>query len=461
MEKLNYKNIEEISKEIDAKASKNFITGISVINSTDILISFAFYKTEKLFISLNHEYPFVCLVNYKNSIPTTLGNTNTFLRKYVKDAYLDKVEFVDGDRVIVLKLKKSDEFYKKFSFTIYLELFSHRSNMIIVDENNKIVFAMHYTTINNSRPVINGIIYTPVKPIKSKCCENEFSLDKFKKDCLKKINDSLIKKETEQFMPLHSFIKSKIKSISKKITIQKNDLEKAKSYKEDQKIADELSAFYYDENQLKSYINSSKINYNSENSLAENIANYYKLAKKKKRTIEMTEIEIKKSYNELEQFENILNTWPFLTYDELQELTSKYIKNKPAKSKQNNSVIDLPSYITLGNTKIGFGKTAKQNEILTFKIAKKSYYYFHILNYSGSHVVVFSNNPTNDEILTACEMAILLSGKECGEVSMSEIKDVKKGQFIGQVLLGKYQSFNITKIRENTKNLIKSSLKFR
>ena len=114
-----------------------------------------------------------------------------------------------------------------------------------------------------------------------------------------------------------------------------------------------------------------------------------------------------------------------------------------------------PDSIKVDGATIYFGKNAKQNENLTFKKANRDYTFVHIKDYHGSHVVIDQNKPSNEVLLTACEIALLLSGKDCGDVQVTLIKNVKKGTTPGQAILGSYQTYTINKIREKTADLLK------
>ena len=63
--KLNLKGVSIITEEITEKVLNNFISNISIINSSDVLLTFSFYNKEKMLISLNHNSPFI---SFKNAI---------------------------------------------------------------------------------------------------------------------------------------------------------------------------------------------------------------------------------------------------------------------------------------------------------------------------------------------------------------------------------------------------------
>ena len=59
----------------------------------------------------------------------------------------------------------------------------------------------------------------------------------------------------------------------------------------------------------------------------------------------------------------------------------------------------------------GFGRNAEQNQHLSFKIAHDEDTFLHIHDYSGAHVIIFKQNPNEEELLIGAELAIYLSKK--------------------------------------------------
>ena len=120
--KLNLKGISIIVNELRDKILNNFISNISVINSSDILLTFSFYNKEKLLVSLNHNNPFISFVDSSINEHTTIGNLNDNLRKYLKGSYITNIEQINSDRVIKFSLNKTNEFYQKDNYFLILEL---------------------------------------------------------------------------------------------------------------------------------------------------------------------------------------------------------------------------------------------------------------------------------------------------------------------------------------------------
>ena len=94
---------------------------------------------------------------------------------------------------------------------------------------------------------------------------------------------------------------------------------------------------------------------------------------------------------------------------------------------------------------------------MTFKRANKNDLFLHIQNEHGSHVIIEGNEPDNDTILTACEIALLMSGKDCGDIQYTLVRNVKKGSYIGQAILTSYKTYTIKQIREETQKLLSNS----
>ena len=120
----------------------------------------------------------------------------------------------------------------------------------------------------------------------------------------------------------------------------------------------------------------------------------------------------------------------------------------------------MPFYITLGKTVIGFGKNSVQNEYLTFKKAHKSDTFVHIDLRSGSHIIIFDDKPTNEELLLASEIALILSNQVAGDIKYTSVSNIKKGTSTGEVLMDHYKLITLREIRESTYSLLKEQKRF-
>ena len=167
----------------------------------------------------------------------------------------------------------------------------------------------------------------------------------------------------------------------------------------------------------------------------------------------MDEKELAKTNDEIAYYESCLAQSKYMNEDDIMELATLLFPNK-FKLGNKKKIETKLGEVTVEGTRIFYGKNAKQNELLTFKKANKTDLFLHIKDEHGSHIVIASPNPSNEVILTGCEIALLLSGKEEGEIQATQVKNIKKGSFQGQAILTSYESYIIKSVRPKTKKLL-------
>ena len=462
MQRITVSLLNEVTKELNNKIKENFITHISLISSEDIIFSFSFLKKERLLISLNHHQPFLSLIETKENFSTILNNTNDVLRKEISGAYIRDISIKDNDRVVTFLLQKSNDYFEKVTYYLILELIPHRSNLILTDENKKIIFASHYTTMTSSRIIMKGMIYEELPSLNNKVDE-PFNLDEFKKEALLYLEDAKDKRRKDKYDHLFTHVKSKIKSLKKKIDLLNKSLEDANKDLEYKDMGNLCYIIENDISYLDEYINNGLIkNYDKSLSPNENASIYFKKYKKAKSAITHNQEEIIKANQEIIYYERILFQLENGNDEDIEEIAAllKPQKgHKETRSRPNKKSKVSPYFIKVNETRIGFGKTDEQNNILTFSKALPNHEYFHIANYTGSHVVILKDDPTNEERLIASEIALILSKKEDGDILYTKIKNVKKGDHLGLVNLKTYQSIHLDKVRESTKELLLTAKK--
>ena len=457
MRKLNLEGIYQIKSDLENKILNNFITNVVVINSTDIVFSFSFYK-EKLLISLNHQNPFLGFVK-DITAHTVLGQYNDNLRHYLKGAYVVYVDVLNNDRILKFELHKSDDFYEKETYYLILELIPTISNLILLNEKKEIVFAKHYTDLTAARPIVRKLKYSPI--VKSKELERgEFDYAAYQKEVEQYVFDSLSQKQKEKALPLYNFFKQKIKSLNRKIKVLENEVEDAKKKMQYVEYGQTLLTIKDDKEELDSFINLIKDIYDAELSPEENATNLFNRYKKAKRTIEndLREIEIAKG--EILEYQHYLDIFDYLNEDEIYSLTLKYLPKTPKDKRKVIVDASEPYFIEVNHVKIGFGKNKEQNNNLTFKKSQKEYTFIHLADYSASHVVIFKENVDKELLLVGLEIALLLSGKQDGDLQVAKIKDIKKGHKLGEVILNSYQTYTLKEVRNSTKELLKLQRRF-
>lgn len=456
--KINRSNLKIISKDINEKTNGSYITNIFLLNNSDIVFAFSFYRDEKLLISLNHVSPFVSFISKEIVSPTILNKTNEFLRKEIKDSCIKEVSTFNEDRILKFSLEKRDEFYEKKSFVLLIELIPHRPNMIVLDKDNKVLFATTYTTLDSDRLVLKGMTYQPLEKNDDINVDDSFDYISYKNEANEYIDTSLITRKKEKYKTLYSHIKSKVNSLSRKIKQlekERNDADKYSSYKEIGETLYFLSSSE-NENELLEYIKTIP-NYDNTISVSDNAQQYFKKYKKANRSKDYIDEQIELAKSSLDEQSFLLSSYPYLNDDELLELNETLFK---IKRRGKPLPTYLPSYVIVDGSKIAFGKNDKQNDYLTFKLAHKEHTYLHLDKYHGAHVIIMNDNPTNEMKLVASEIALLLSNKNEGDILYSKVSDIKKGQKPGLVYLSKYNLITLREIRNSTKDLLMNAKRF-
>ena len=457
--KITYKNINIIANDIKDKVVSNHISNIVIINSTDILFTFSFYRKEKLLISLNHTNPFISFIKNENNVSTILGKVNDTLRKEIRDGHLVDVKPLNKDRVVEFSIYKVDEYYQKQLYYLIVELIPTKPNLLILDKNRNVIYATHFTGLDATRLVLKDQPYTLIEKNKDvKIVDDNFNLEEFKDYANKYYEEALIKRKNEKFAPLYHFLKNKKKSLERKLISLNKEIDNAKNASKYLEIGNALLAYINNEDELKDYLKENNIKYDELMSVSNNAQSYFKKYKKCKRALDMAQNEIDTANKLIDEYSLILNSWPYYNDEELMDLESIYVPKKKKKKIEHTAL--LPSYILVNKTKIGFGKNNKQNEYLTFKLAKKDDTYLHIKDYHGAHVVIFNDNPSDEELLIASEIALLLSNKESGNIIYTKVNNLKKSPTSGQVTFNTYKEITLNSIRATTKELLLSARKF-
>ncbi len=157
-------------------------------------------------------------------------------------------------------------------------------------------------------------------------------------------------------------------------------------------------------------------------------------------------LQIEKGERELEYIRSVQYVLSRINgQEELSEIQSElsaagYVKKereepkKQGKKGEKQKTLQLKSpmkFTTSGGYTVLVGKNNLQNDYLTFKLAAKNDYWFHVKNVPGSHTVLLSEGrePSNADITEAAVIAAKnskASGQTRVEVDYTRIKNVKK-----------------------------------
>ena len=454
--KMNFSTLQAIVLDAKTKIDNNRINNITLINSRVLLLSFSSFRNEKLLVCLEHQHPFISFCKLEESIPTITGGLSDVLRKELKEAIILDIGLLNNDRIVDIKLCKTNDFFEKEIKHLIFELIPFRSNLILANEKYGIIYAAHYSSLENKHPIIKGMTYETIAKNDSFNLEEDITpLEQVKKEASDYVYAARTKRLLERYEPLFRHMKTRIKSLKQKLKVLDKEYEDASSRLIYQEYGNNLLAFINEPELLNNYIQENNLEIDRNIPIGQIANQYFKKYKKAKRTLDINRQEYQKAIKEIEYYEITLSQTDYMDEDDLYELAKEimpYKFNHTAQKKQPQSKY---SYVVVDGTKIYFGKNMQQNNDISFKLAKKEYMYFHIKDYHGSHVVIFNEHPTKEMILTASEMALILSNKTSGDIQYTLIKNIKKGPELGLALLNSYELITLHSVRQETYELLK------
>ena len=459
MNKLDFLT-EKINK-LNTLYKKTYLNKIQEITSFDFLFTFSKNKNESLFISLNTQNPFIDSINFKSKDSFNSLFLNSLKSKLIQGMF-EEASLFNNDSIVDLYFIKTTDTYEKKHYHLLIELFKGNPNLILL-ENNKIVLAFKYHSLETNHPIIPNTIYIPLT---NNFILKEIDINKENEKINLYINSLNEKHLKEKYNSLINQLKRKKKSLDNKIKGLNEDKEKALNNLKYKDYADYYLTIMEEIEKGQKYFTyeDKKIPLKENYSKNDNLQYLYKVYKKAKATLKVNEDFLKEAIEESNYITSILETKEFLNEDDYLELIKELDSKKIIKINKNIKVKEIkaihPYYFEYDGVKIGFGKNNLQNNELTFKLAKKDNYYFHILNYHGSHVILFSDNLTDDLLEICLETVLYLSKKESIDVLVSKVKDVKKAPTLGLCNCLKYESYHINKCRDEVKNLINNANRF-
>ena len=454
--KLNFSTLKSIVLDISKKTKDNRISNITLINSRVFLISFSSYRREKLLVCLDHQHPFISFCEVEESISTITGGLSDVLRKELKEAIVLGVSLLNNDRVVDIHLVKTNDYFEKEEKHLILELIPFRTNLLLLDKTNNIYYAAHYSSLESARPIVRGIPYEPIKKGDSFVENEEITpLTEIKKQASEYVYQARTKRILERYEPLFKHLKVRIKSLKQKLKVLDQEYKDAEAKLIYQEYGNYLLAFINEPEELEKFIKDNNLEIDSNEPIGQIANGYFKRYKKAKRTLEINRQEYQKAIKEIEYLEVCQSQLDYMNDEDMYELAKEIMPHKFKANQKKENRTSKYSYVLVGNTKIYFGKNMQQNNDISFKIAKKDHYYFHIKDYHGSHVVIASDNPNKEMKLTAAEMCLILSNKTSGDVQFTQIRNIKKGPELGLALLNTYELITLHSIRESTYELLK------
>lgn len=469
---MNEKTLKKIHTELESVLIGCKFGKIFTLAKLQLAIDFRLPDSQYLFLNIEPSAPRVYLIKrrLRDLEKQTKNQTSfvMFLRKRLANAVLESLEKLEDERVLRLAFSAKDELGQTESYTLIVQLTGRSSNLLLLDKNDFVLDACR-ETFGAGQEIASR--YSP--PVRDAEARKYGDTESFSQGEFANLSESLDAHFTNQeaernFQAKANAARNKLKQeISKREKLIKklnHDLEKhgdAETWKRfgDLLLANVATATrqgdvisvtdFYDENTP-----TVEVKVGENDSLTEAAGKFFKRYTKARNA----RTELSKRLEDLEaqisdfklQSENLETAITERDGQFSPDFTDEKVESKPTKSKekQTESFTGARRYDSSDGFEILVGKGSKDNDFLTFRVAKSSDLWLHAADYPGSHVVV--KNPNRGEIphktlLEAAQMAAFFSrAKEQPKVAVhytqKKFVNKPKGAGAGLVSLSSFKT---------------------
>ncbi|RIM85483.1 fibronectin-binding domain-containing protein [Staphylococcus xylosus] len=503
-------------------------------NDTMLIVIRQNRKNHQLLLSIHPSFTRMHLTNKKYDNPFDPPMFARVFRKHIEGGIVKAVRQIGNDRRVEIDVQSKDEIGDTIYRTIILEIMGKHSNLILVDDNRKIIEGFKHLTPNTNqyRTVMPGFQYeapptqNKINPFEISGVEAlkyiDFNSGKIARQLLNHFEgfsplitneianrrqfmttqtlpeafDEVLEeiqgeptpvfhknhesgKEDFYFMKLDQFyddivlydslhdlldryydargererVKQRandlVKFVQQQLHKSQNKLSKlidereGTKEKEQQQLFGELiTANIYrieqgDESLTAlNYYNSEEVTIplNPTKSPAVNAQNYYKKYNKLKTREHELQHQIQLTKENIDYFESIEQQLAHISVDEIDDIRDEladqgFMKQRKQSKKKKKQTMQIQAYTSTDGDTILVGKNNKQNDYLTNKQAKKHHLWFHTKDIPGSHVVILSDEPSEETIKEAAMLSAYFSKAGSSAqvpVDYTEIKHVHK-----------------------------------
>lgn len=386
-------------------------------------------ETRQLYVNINPQFYHVCFMSKDNSskrvieIPQKPPMFCMLLRKYLENSRIAKVNQPDGERILEFYIETYNEVGEQIYLCLAFEFMGKHSNVILYNyDTNLIIGCAHNVGAEKSREreIFGGIPYIyPPKQLKFEKKWNSLVESKPEGISVNDFIDDYYSTHiaNDKFRVLksnyRSIISQKLKKVSKSLKQMEYKLQSDSDSDKYRLWGDLIMANLY---QLKDFTSIVSVyDYESEKqielkldetkTLKDNATQFYKLYNKAKTarnklTELIDESKVKKEY--LEQVLYSIDSANVI--DDLFEISAEVIENSEKKESK-NKVSEIMMIQTEDGSRIYIGKNNKQNDYIISKLASDEDLWFHVHNCAGSHILLKSQNITDELILKCAKLA--------------------------------------------------------
>jgi predicted ribosome quality control (RQC) complex YloA/Tae2 family protein len=417
---VNRQTLEKIRDELDQRLVGQRFGKIFPLARLQLAIDFRLHDSNYLFIGVEPNAPRIYLIKRRLRDLEKLAAHSTpfvlFLRKRLSNAVLQSVAQVPDERVLRFAFEGQTELGETESYSLIVQLTGRSANLFLLDKSDFVLDAIRETRGEGQE--IGGRYAPPVTDGGNKRKEEKEIFPIGNSESLSESLDVFyLEKDAEQRFEARAKaatakLKQEIGKREKLVKKLKQDLANhgdAEKWKHsgdlilanlsdavrlDGKI---LVVDYFDEN-----VPTVEIEADENDSLTEAAEKFFRRYTKARNAKNEISIRLEILMNELDEL-NLKKTRLDESIAEkidsvIDEFTSEKIEKLPVKQKEKHAdnFTGARRFTSSEGFEILVGKASKDNDFLTFRVAKAMDLWMHAADYPGSHVVV--RNPNRQEI---------------------------------------------------------------
>lgn len=430
---LNKKEIEKITLELQKLIIPSRIEKIIEIEPTVFVINLYHHQLNRLIISLKHPEMRFHITQKRWSAGKTATSFLNYLRKHIQDGILENIHVLNDDRIVECTIKHNEKLYY-----LIIELIPKRANLLVLDSNKTILYSLN---TQKEKMNIGDDYHLPEK--------KEYLVKDFIPDEQDKLYNQSVEEYYETQIEQHAFnvqmkklsstLSRSLKNSHKTLANLEKQKDECNKWEEWQQKGELLKTHFHllkrgeKDIHLQNYFDPALpeiiIPLDPRKEPSDNLKGYFKKAKKLKTGLSYINEKIIDSKSKSNRINELFKSFEKVTDSQnLKDFISNY-KNEPeikkALAKKENKKIErvtsLPyhKFYSQKGKEIFVGKNSKNNDKLTFSVARGNDLWLHIRDYSGSHVIVPLNKNEDidhETLLDATNLAIIYSkAKNHGE----------------------------------------------
>lgn len=448
--RLSREGLVELVDNLDHELrGKTFLTPVE-LNGSAFLIPVD-GSDKKLIIALNPQDPLVFIYEPRVFLSTLQSIFLTKLRRELTGALIREVSLAEKDAVIFIRFLNREMNAERI---LAAEIIPHLSNLVMLDDEKKVIFAWRP---DKKRDFMRGNPYLlPLGEAK------EGGIRLSEEDLKRRFAEELARRRIDKYHGARLFASNKLKAAARKKANVEGDVGRAERNVLLAKDADAILTYAGDKKAHLDKLVVGERTYllDPAKSVIGNVEALYKKARRARTTIEKAKENIAAAEKEEREYAAMLSLIERGSEKEIDAYLAEigYPRPRPQKKATPHN---LPYSVNFYGTIILFGRNAVQNDYLSFvHKTDREFLWLHVKDGTGPHVLLKKRSPTEDELLTAAEIAVIGAHKSAGDVILARKKNVRRGHRVGEALVHNQSVIRIAHVRSETISLYKSAKRF-